>query len=129
MVGNMGPTSWLSHYKVGTIKPLLRGEEEPMPGVPNLPSQEELYNLPLPPANAHLIVVPKGVPKPIVDKLVAAFMAGKKSPQYEALAERLSFSNAKILTGDELNKWVESTYDLYGKLIGELGIKAVPEKK
>jgi len=128
MVGNMGPTAWLPHFKAGAVKPLLRWEAEPMPGVADLPSQGELYKFPAPPSNAHLIIAPKGIPKPIADKLLAALIAGTKTPQYTALAEQLSFIKNKMLSGNELNQWVEANYNLYGKLIGDLGIKAAPEK-
>lgn len=123
MVGNIGPAAWLSHYKAGTVRPLMAWEKDSMDEVPDLPSQEKLgYNLPI--CVANMIVAPKGLPKPVEDKLVTAFVEGTKTPQFLNVARQQQQVTGKPMVGDELKKWVESTYAVYAKIIGELGIKA-----
>jgi len=117
-------SSFIPHVKAGTLKPLLmyyppEGIEQ-WPEVPTLKRLGYEFEIPL----FEVIAAPKGVPKPIADKLIAAFSEAMKSPQYRdmARAQETIFSD-KILSGDELHKFVKIQFNFFGTLIKELDLQ------
>ncbi len=72
MVGVLGAQAWISHTRTGSARPLLLFDSLGNEEWPNVPGFEKLgYNFE--PAAAQMIFAPKGVPKPLMDKLTAAF--------------------------------------------------------
>jgi len=69
-----------------------------------------------------LVVAPKGVPKPIMDKLSDAYAKVMKSPEFLEVARQQELTISPM-SRDELQKWVISQYNMYGAAIKELGKK------
>jgi len=62
---------------------------------------------------SEMIVAPKGVPKPIIDKLEAAFAQATMTPQYQEMLPPMGISiSKKPLVGDPLYQSVKETFDL-----------------
>jgi tripartite-type tricarboxylate transporter receptor subunit TctC len=121
MVASSVIKTFIPHVKAGTLRPLLIYPEG-LPEWPNVPVLKTMgygFELPL----SQIIVAPKGVPKPIVDKLVAAFYQATMSPQYQKALPAMGISLPDKLIGDALYQNVKSTYNFYGPLIKELGLQ------
>ena len=117
--------AWVSHVKAGTVRPLLI--YDPPEGIkqwPEVPSLKKLgYDFEVP-LFEPIIAAPKGVPRPIADKLIAAFAEGIKTSTFENIAMTFEVALAeKPLSGDELGKIVKSQFHFYGQLIQELGLQ------
>jgi tripartite-type tricarboxylate transporter receptor subunit TctC len=71
-----------------------------------------------------MISGPKGLPDPIVKKLVAAFDAGRKTPGFQKFAtERYIFQDNMPVTGQALRDHLARGFKETGALIQSLGIK------
>jgi tripartite-type tricarboxylate transporter receptor subunit TctC len=114
---------WIPHVKAGTLRPLLIYDPpegiEQMPEIPTLKRLGYGFEVPI----FEVMAAPKGLPKPIADKLIAAFAEAMKSPQFQNVArEQETILSGKILSGDDLHKTIETQYNSYGTLIKELGL-------
>lgn len=106
------------HVKAGTLRMLLVYEPESVEQFPDVPSLEKIgYDFKCP--FGELIVAPRGVPKPVMEKLTAAYSEVLKSPAYLEVALQQDLI-AKPLFGEELEKWVVSAYNMYGAAIKEI---------
>lgn len=122
MAASAAALPWISHVRAGTLRLLLIFGEEPMKQWPEVPTLKKLgYDYRVSAAN--IISAPKGTPKPIVDKLAAAFSEGMMSPQYQKAARDQELLSSTPFTGPELQNWIQSQYTMYGTLINELGLK------
>jgi tripartite-type tricarboxylate transporter receptor subunit TctC len=115
---------WIPHVKAGTLRALLIYDPpegiEQMPEIPTLKKLGYRFEVPI----FEVIAAPKGVPKPIADKLSAAFGEAMKSPQFQNVArDQETILSGKILAGDDLHKMMEVQYNSYGGLIKELGLE------
>ncbi len=114
---------WIPHVKAGTLRPLLIYDPpegiEQMPEVPTLKKLGYDFEVPI----FEVMAAPKGLPKPIADKLISAFAEAMKSPQFQAVArEQETMLSAKVLSGEDLRKMIGVQYHFYGGLIKELGL-------
>jgi tripartite-type tricarboxylate transporter receptor subunit TctC len=123
MVASSVAQSWIPHVKAGTLRPLLSYNNEGLDEWPEVPTLKKLgydFEVPL----CEVIAAPKGVPKPIMDKLVAAFSEALKSPQVLNVAQgQASIISDKPLSGDALYKFIETQFNFYGQLIKEMGLQ------
>ena len=115
---------WISHVKAGTLRPLLIYDPpegiEQMPEVPTIKKLGYNWEVPI----FEVMAAPKGLPKPIADKLIAAFAEAMKSPRFQNVArEQETILSGKILSGEDLHKTIETQYHFYGSLIKELGLE------
>ena len=123
MIGTGVTQGYFSHVKAGTMRPLITFEHERHDEWPEVPTVTDLgYNFEVP--LCELIVAPKGVPKPIISKLIAGFSEAMRSQEVQNLGKTLvSIVPRKPLTGDELQKFIEDRYNFYGPLVKELELK------
>jgi tripartite-type tricarboxylate transporter receptor subunit TctC len=119
MCASMISAAFLPHVKAGTMRLLALFEEiKEFPEVPAFKSLGYDFKVPLGPL--HIITAPKGVPKPIVQKLVAAFSEATKSTEFRNVATATS-QIVFYLSGDELRQTLESQSKFYGELVKEMG--------
>ncbi len=123
MVASSVAQSWIPHVKAGTLRPILSYDNEGFDEWSDIPTLKKLgydFEVPL----CEVIAAPKGVPKPIVDKLVAAFSEALKSPLVQNVArEQASIIPEKPLSGNELHKFIGTQFNFYGQLIKDMGLQ------
>ena len=113
---------WMSHAKAGSIRPLLVFDSQGIEEWPEVPGYDKLgYSFE--PAAAQLIFAPKGVPKPIMDKLIAAFSGAMTTSRYQKTAKQMELMVGEPLSQMDFQKWLQEQYDMYGTLIKQLGLK------
>jgi len=105
------------------LRPLLIYDPpEGIEQIPEIPTLKKLgygFESPI----FEVMAAPKGVPKAIADKLSAAFAEAMKSPHFQNVSrEQETILSAKILSGDDLRKTIETQYHFYGDLIRDLGL-------
>jgi len=119
------PTGWISHVETGGLRLLLKSEEteggvDPWPDVPT--SKKLGYTLKWGPSV--IITAPKGLPDPILKKLVAVFSEAMKSPQYQKIAHEHHILNTTTpLTGSDLNNFLQEQFNTFGALVKQLGLQ------
>jgi tripartite-type tricarboxylate transporter receptor subunit TctC len=123
MIASSVAQSWIPHVKAGTLRPVLSYDNEGLEEWPDIPTLKKLgydFEVPL----CEVVAAPKGVPKPVVDKLVTAFSEAMKSPQVQNVArEQASIISEKPLSGDGLHKFIGTQFNFYGQLIKEMGLQ------
>jgi tripartite-type tricarboxylate transporter receptor subunit TctC len=121
MAASTGALGWMSHVKAGSLRLLIVFDEvgiEQWPEV--LTFKKAGYNFETP--TAQMLSAPKGIPKPIMDKLVAVFSEAMKSPEYQKVASQQELLSASPFGGADFKKWLQEEHDMYGKFIKELGL-------
>jgi tripartite-type tricarboxylate transporter receptor subunit TctC len=122
MAASTGALGWMSHVKAGSLRLLLVFDPEGIEEWPEVPTFKKLgYDFETP--TAQMISAPKGVPKPIIDKLITVFSEAMMSSQYQKVAAQQELLSAKPFTGAEFQKWLQSQHDMYGKFIKEIGLQ------
>jgi len=104
----------------GQVRVLALFSEKPRSDYPQTPTLKELgYDIPCP--VFHTVCGPKGMPDAIVRKLEDAFGRATKEPAFikgmQELRVPIVYRNSK-----ELNQYVARNYELFGKLITEMGL-------
>ena len=102
------------------IRVLALFAEKPRADYPQIPTLKELgYDIPCP--VFHTICGPKGMPDGIVKKLEDAFTKATKEPAFikgvQELRIPIVYRNSK-----ELTEYVSRNYEVFGKLITEMGL-------
>lgn len=125
MCGSALSGAWIPHVKAGTMRPLLI--YDPPEGIkqwPEIPTLKRLgYNFEVP-LYEPVVAAPKGVPRPVVDRLVAAFSEAMKSTTFQSIAEAQEVAlSENPLSGDELGRVMKSQFKFYGQLIAEVGLE------
>jgi tripartite-type tricarboxylate transporter receptor subunit TctC len=87
----------------------------------DIPTLEKLYGIKL--ITGELIAAPKRIPLPIRDKLVAAFSEAMKSSEFLTVVRQQELILPQALVGEDLDKWLKSSFDFYGSLIKDLGFQ------
>jgi tripartite-type tricarboxylate transporter receptor subunit TctC len=106
------------HVKEGSLKILLLYESEGADQGQDVLSLEKVgYDFKCP--FGELVVAPRGVPKPVMDKLIDAYARVMKSPEYLEVARQQELIISPLF-GDDLQKWVTSQYEMYGAAIKDL---------
>ncbi len=97
-----------------------------VPSLPNVPTAQEggLPGFDL--AVWHGLYAPKGTPKPVIDKLVAALQVAVKDPQIKTRFEDLGSEPVSVAqaTPDALRKKLASQIDLWAPIIKKAGAYA-----
>jgi tripartite-type tricarboxylate transporter receptor subunit TctC len=115
---------WISHVKAGNLRPLLIYDPpegiEQWPEIPTIKRLNYGFESPI----FEVVAAPRGVPKPIADKIIVAFSEALKSPQFQTVArEQETIQSGKPLTGNDLYKSIDTQFNFYGALIKELGLQ------
>jgi tripartite-type tricarboxylate transporter receptor subunit TctC len=126
MAAATGALAWTSHVKAGTLRLLLVFDPEGMDEWPEVPTFKKVgYNFEAP--TAQMVSCPKGVPKPVIDKLITVFSDAVMSPQFQKVAREQELLAAKPLTGADFQKWLQQQYNMYGTFIKEVGLQKKTE--
>ena len=72
---------------------------------------------------AQMVSAPRGISKPIIDKLITVFSDSVMSPQFQKVAGEQELMAAKPLTGADFQKWLQRQYNMYGAFIKEVGLQ------
>lgn len=122
MAASTGALGWMSHVKAGSLRLLLVFDPEGIDQWPEIPTFKKLgYNFEVP--TAQMLSAPKGVAKPIIDKLIATFSEAMMFPEFQRVARDQELLSAKPFTGSDFQKWLQSQYNMYGGFIQEVGLK------
>jgi tripartite-type tricarboxylate transporter receptor subunit TctC len=123
MFGSCYVQASIPHVKAGTLRFLCSYDNAGLEEWPEVPTLGKLgYNFDAPVFD--VIAAPKGVPKPIVDKLVLALTEGLKSQQIKNLGRAHGcIIPDKPLTGNEVLKYIQTQSQFYGQLIKEIGLE------
>jgi len=122
MAASTGALGWMSHVKAGSLRLLLVFDPEGIEQWPEIPTFKKIgYDFEAP--TAQMISAPKGVAKPIIDKLIGIFSEAMMSPEYQKVAREQELLSVKPLTGSDFQKWLQSQFNMYGIFINEVGLK------
>jgi tripartite-type tricarboxylate transporter receptor subunit TctC len=110
-----------SFVRTGQIRLLTSFGESRLPSSPEVPTWKELgYNIRI----THLaaLIGPKGLPKPVVDKLHGVFKEAMENPAFKRVMKDLEmpivYSNP-----DDLSREFKELTDYYKKLVSQIGLK------
>ena len=96
--------------------------------VPDVPTVRELgYKFDV--GSYYALGAPKGVPKPIMDKLTSSFKKAAEEPRFREVMEEKLYVPVYYRSGEEYQKIVEMDYKEMGDLIMELGLDKSQQKK
>jgi tripartite-type tricarboxylate transporter receptor subunit TctC len=119
-------TNTTGQIKGGKIKAYAVTTAKRVPSLPNVPTAQEggLPGFDL--AVWHGLYAPKGTPKPVIDKVVAALQVAVKDPQIKARLEDLGSEPVSVAeaTPDALRKKLASQIDLWAPIIKKAGVYA-----
>ena len=94
---------------------------------PNVPTLREAgydyYN-----ESVFLFAVPKGTPKPIIDRLEDAFHKAMSDPEFEAVMAKVEFEGSYRNSADT-KKYLDDAYKRIGAFIEDLKIPREAEQK
>ena len=113
-------STWIPLVDAGKLRLLVKWGERRSKRYPDVPSTKETYNLV---ASAYLgLMGPKGLPKPIVEKIQDAFQKATNSPEFKAVMEKHDMDIIYLNTED-YRKFVQQDFDKVGRLVEKLGLK------
>ena len=122
MAASTGALGWMQHVKAGSLRLLLIIESEGMEGMADIPTFKKVgYNFETP--TAQMVSAPKGLPKPILDRLISVFSTAMMTPQFQKVAQDQELLSVKPLAGADFQKWLQQQYNMYGTLIKEVGLQ------
>jgi tripartite-type tricarboxylate transporter receptor subunit TctC len=124
----MNPVDVVSYIEAGRLRLLASLDDTRWKWVPDVPTVRELgYNFAVTPSALGL-AVPKGVPKPILDKLQDAFKKSVDDPSFLEIMNRV-YLQPRYVPGEEFQKWIEESYKAYEGIIKELGLHKSQQQK
>jgi tripartite-type tricarboxylate transporter receptor subunit TctC len=122
MAASTGALGWMSHVKAGSLRVLLVFDPEGIDQWPEIPTFKKMgYDFEAP--TAQMISAPKGVARPIIDKLITTFSEAMMFPEYQKVARDQELLSVKPFAGSDFQKWLQSQFNMYGIFINEVGLK------
>ena len=116
MVSALGGPQTLKHIQAAKLKPLAYAGKERSPALPNVPTDiEQGFNPPVGNEIWQGVLAPKGTPRPIIDKLAAAFKKMTEVPKAVAMMKKFS-DEFDYLGPEAFEKVWRSEYEAYKKL-------------
>ncbi|MDS1140738.1 tripartite tricarboxylate transporter substrate binding protein BugD [Pusillimonas sp. SM2304] len=117
-------TNTTQHIKAGTVKAYAVTSKQRVPTLPDLPTMQESGFADFEVGIWHGMWAPKGTPKPVTDKLIAALQAGLASEDFQ---KRMAGLGATVLTDEAnpeaLTKKVEQQVPQWAELFKKSGIE------
>ncbi len=117
-------TNTTQHIKAGTVKAYAVTSKQRVPTLPDLPTMQESGFKDFEVGIWHGMWVPKGTPKPVVDKLVSALQAGLANPDFQ---KRMAGLGATVLTAEanpeSLTKKVNQQVPQWAELFKKAGLQ------
>jgi len=124
---NAGAGESVPYIKDGTVRVLANLAEKRVKAWPNVPTLREAgydyYN-----ESVFLFAVPKGTPKPIVDRLEDAFHKAMSDPEFETVMAMVQFEGSYRNSADT-KKYLDDAYRRIGAFIHDLKIPKEEEQK
>jgi tripartite-type tricarboxylate transporter receptor subunit TctC len=121
MVGTSVVMGFKQHVEAGTLRPLMIFyPEKGMNEWPDVPTLYQVHKLSLP--VLEILYGPKGIPKPIADKLTHAFNESIKAAPFQKFVKQYEVE-VKIMNRDELLEYVKQGHKFYGDVIKSAGLK------
>src|SRR5690606_3468843 len=114
------PADVAQHVEAGTLKVLGTFNDDPIPSMPDVQSFTTA-GMEYTQDNYYFVVAPKGVPDEIVDKLADAIEATVATPDFTKWAESVG-ATIQFQDGDELGERLQSDYERYEQIVGDLGL-------
>jgi tripartite-type tricarboxylate transporter receptor subunit TctC len=112
--------SWQPLVDAGKLRLLAVFTDKRAEKYPNVPTvMESGYKMSLPGPNG--VVGPKGLPKPIVQKLEAAFKKAMADPDVQKLMKEYTLTPL-YLNADDYTKAAQEEFDWSGRLVKKLGL-------
>ena len=123
----VGAAECIPYVKEGRVRILGNLSEKRVKSWPDVPTLVEMgydtYN-----ESVFLFSTPKGTPKPIVDKLDAAFRKVMDDPEFPAIMAKVEFE-ASYRNSADTKKYLEDADKRIGAMIRELKIPREGEQK
>jgi tripartite-type tricarboxylate transporter receptor subunit TctC len=117
-------TNTTQHIKAGTVKAYAVTSKQRVPTLPDLPTMQEAGFKDFEVGIWHGMWVPKGTPKPVIDKLVSALQAGLANPDFQ---KRMAGLGATVLTSEanpeSLAKKVNQQVPQWAELFKKAGLQ------
>jgi tripartite-type tricarboxylate transporter receptor subunit TctC len=120
MFGDVGAV--IGQINAGKVRALGVTSTERVPALPDVPTVAEAGVPGFDAVGWTLILAPAGTPKPIIDRLSMELSAVAQAPDIQALIVRLGTIPVKSPTPPELEKFLATEIDRWGKLIERAGI-------
>jgi tripartite-type tricarboxylate transporter receptor subunit TctC len=119
-------TNTTGQISAGTVKAYAVTSKARVPTLPNLPTMDEAGLKGFQVGIWHGIYAPKGTPKPVVDKLVAAVQAGSQDPDFRRRMTELGGSvyPANQIGSAALAAHLKAEIDKWGPIIKKAGVYA-----
>jgi tripartite-type tricarboxylate transporter receptor subunit TctC len=119
---NFGSGSHLPFLDSGQFRMLASYSPSREPKYPDIPTIKELgYDVPA--ARAQVVVVPKGVPEPILTTLENAFNKAARHDAFKGFLKQV-FLAPEYKTREEIKSLIEAEYKAWDEVIGKVGLKA-----
>ena len=113
----------LQYVKQGKMKLLVNFDDKRLEDFPDVPAVTELSVPPVDRGGTWFAAfAPKRTPAPVVSKLAAEFEKALKNPDVAAKMRPFAMQPA-FLQGDQLKKFWQDQYKLYGEVVREANIK------
>jgi tripartite-type tricarboxylate transporter receptor subunit TctC len=113
---------YMPHVKAGTLRVVLSLNPKGLEGFPEVPTSLQLGYDTVAIANG-MLIAPKGLPKPVTDKLIDAFSEAKKTSDFHTFARERYLTIPDPLTADDLLKELRAGSDKAAQTISNVGLK------
>ena len=107
--GKLRPLAVSSLNRIGTVPDVVPLAEQGFPGFEAV--------------SWHMIVAPAGTPKPIVDRLHAAFKRIVATPEFKQQTLTMGLDAIDSPSPDELKRYLDQEISRWGELVKQVGIK------
>lgn len=119
-------TNTTGQINAGSVKAYAVTSKTRVPTLPNLPTMDEAGLKGFQVGIWHAVYAPKGTPKPVVDKLVAALQAGSQDPDFRRRMTELGATvyGVETITPVALSAHLKSEIEKWGPIIKKAGAYA-----
>ena len=107
----------------GKLRPLAVSSLNRIGTVPDVPTLHELGFKDFEAVSWHMIVAPAGTPKPIVDRLHAAFKRIVATPEFKQQTLTMGLDAIDSPSPDELKRYLDREIQRWGDLVKQVGIQ------
>jgi len=109
--------------KAGKVRPLAVAADHRLAAWPDVPTLAELGFTGFHPSQWSAAFAPAGVPREIIDKLHAAFVAAAKTPEMQAIFEKGGMTAPIQNSADDARAWLKNEMETWRRDIADAGIK------
>jgi tripartite-type tricarboxylate transporter receptor subunit TctC len=106
----------------GKLRAIAVSSRKRITSLPDVPTLEELGFKGYEAVSWHMIVAPAGTPRPIVDKLHAAFKEIVNTPEFKTQTLKMGLDAIDSPPPDELKRYLDAEILRWGELVKQVGI-------